>query len=283
MFLFLPLFLAGCGEKEPTPQPPSTEDPEEMVLEGTTDQQAYLACVRAGHEIKIVHDAAKNGRVIYCMFEDGSRCPARQFLNEECEPGEDFSGTEALAFDQSIDGLADGPRNCPTDVIPVCGEDGRSYANSCFAQLNHVAVAAQGACKGIEDLSPTKSDSYIVRKTPAKSNTQPSADTTEKPTQASVPSGAVTSVESTRGAQWLDLPISLLDQSDRIEYATMEECTLGRETVFVHTEGKTQDFAVLYDEGGSVICYPKNDIDDTCPKGFDFDRRSCSIVWKKGP
>ncbi len=35
---------------------------------------------------------------------------------------------------------------CPQVYIPVCGEDGKTYSNACFARLAHVAVKHQGAC-----------------------------------------------------------------------------------------------------------------------------------------
>ena len=40
-----------------------------------------------------------------------------------------------------------GTCNCPAVVAPVCGEDGKTYGNSCEAECEGVKVAYEGACR----------------------------------------------------------------------------------------------------------------------------------------
>nr|2KMO_A Chain A, Leech-derived tryptase inhibitor C [Hirudo medicinalis]2KMP_A Chain A, Leech-derived tryptase inhibitor C [Hirudo medicinalis]2KMQ_A Chain A, Leech-derived tryptase inhibitor C [Hirudo medicinalis]2KMR_A Chain A, Leech-derived tryptase inhibitor C [Hirudo medicinalis] len=35
---------------------------------------------------------------------------------------------------------------CPKILKPVCGSDGRTYANSCIARCNGVSIKSEGSC-----------------------------------------------------------------------------------------------------------------------------------------
>lgn len=290
-FLLFPLILTGCGSKD-APVELAPQITEETVLQGTTDQQAYLACTQAGNEIRIVHDSQKNRRVIYCVFPDNSRCDARVFMQDGCEEGRDFSRELVLDFDESTDGLADGPRFCETSVHPVCGIDGRSYSNECFARLNGVAISNDGACQDVQFIESAVVNSYIVKREKDEgqpNSTDPATGVVGKPVDAPAENQSPQIAPSQARPQhaplpdWADIPISLIAQSDRVISATLEECNLTGTKVYVQTEGSNQGFAVMYNENGSVICYPTNDVDNACPGNFNYERRAsiCSVVWEK--
>ncbi len=38
------------------------------------------------------------------------------------------------------------PATCPTDTVPVCGCDGRTYDNQCLADQAGVSISQTGAC-----------------------------------------------------------------------------------------------------------------------------------------
>ena len=45
---------------------------------------------------------------------------------------------------------------CTTDYRPVCGVDGKTYSNTCVAQVSHVVVAYDGACRPAAQRGPCR-------------------------------------------------------------------------------------------------------------------------------
>lgn len=78
--------------------------------------------------------------------------------NADCEPTE-FCETGFCedAFGQ----CAERPTSCDPDVDQVCGCDGRTYENECFAELNGVRLAQTGPCL-CNDNSDCPSDQYCA-------------------------------------------------------------------------------------------------------------------------
>ena len=46
------------------------------------------------------------------------------------------------------------PEECPTDDSPVCGCEGKTYLNACFAAISGESVAHKGPCQEQELVKP---------------------------------------------------------------------------------------------------------------------------------
>lgn len=50
--------------------------------------------------------------------------------------------------------------SCPQEWHPVCGTNGRTYPNLCFAKVDNATVAKEGSCEGTPGTSPTQPNTY---------------------------------------------------------------------------------------------------------------------------
>ncbi|MFT7579904.1 MAG: hypothetical protein ACI9MR_001571, partial [Myxococcota bacterium] len=86
-----------------------------------------------------------------CEPEEGQVCGTRGA--DACPDGQFCEWDRA----EDICGWADAPGNCAwqpeictEEYAPVCGCDGRSYANDCFRRLHRIGFGTPGACETFE-------------------------------------------------------------------------------------------------------------------------------------
>lgn len=88
----------------------------------------------------VTDDACADVGPTACGGQDAVDCPDGQFcsfpLSAECGNVDPIGTCEIQAG------------NCTNDVNPVCGCDGMTYGNACYAARSGVNVAAMGACEG---------------------------------------------------------------------------------------------------------------------------------------
>lgn len=291
VFLGALVLLTGCGKNNtPTPEPVTDN---EQIVSTTPLQAAYLRCTDEGHTVQIQYDAKSLQGVVYCVFESGLECPALAFLSGECteklveeqaaqEPEEEF------VFDLDPETR---PRFCEPIAEPVCGADGRTYVNECVAELQGVDIIYEGSCDGpqptvpagelpsvesvfretvedeLDDRIPSERELQEDLQDRAKDLARESVDRALSPPQQS---GAT-------DPNWVAGLIALYSQEDSSSADSIQRCTHGRDLFYY----QTGDFSVLYRENGSVLCYPRNDINGLCPEWFRAGAGECRTLWSK--
>jgi hypothetical protein len=125
----------GGGECKPIPATcPATPPPAGGVC--GCDAKGYSdACAAAASGVSVDHTGACAGKACNPMsMAPGALCPGGQY----CATPEGQCAAMGVCKDK--------PLACDTNLAQVCGCDGTTYSNGCFAAGASTGVAKQGAC-----------------------------------------------------------------------------------------------------------------------------------------
>lgn len=269
---------AGCSSSPKADIAPDNTLLDTLVIETTEQQEAYLFCTKKGYEIQIRYEGSLNKNVAYCVFDETKKCESIAFMKDKCPEELVPTDEEEIAkMFQPVPGDEFPLRLCEPIAQPVCATDNKTYTNACIAEFLGARIDHQGACERMSDTVPTTVNtspivdiSVTPTKKPSDRNSSGGTSTNNPP---KTPTPGTTESASTNA--WVEIPLSLL-QSTAGQNTAIDRCNQsGVTTFYVH-----DDFPTLYNAKGEVICYPKNDINNTCPSYIADNnyKNSCTPV-----
>ncbi|GEM_PF-903412 len=292
------LIGAGCsGGTNSNNNGGSTSTPGTVIKKPTVvtvEEQAYEQCLVKGYSVGIQEENGIN--VSYCVFANGTACPLLLFGNGSCS-----ISSGAVVYDSDAAEELQQIRACDETSPSVCGENYKTYVNRCIAELQQVAVLHEGDCtpEEIASLSPqaepqtvlpakkqsTKSSSKSGSGSSGSSGGSSSGGQTDTPTPTPQPLPPSSEIPNTPAAQaeWLSMLIDItLSGGPTNPRSFIEQCTFGKTVVYYYQQGSDTSFSTLYNKEGEVLCFPNNDVNNSCPSYFDKSTRSgnCTQIWK---
>jgi len=258
---------AGCSSSSSSnTNKTATSSQLQVVKKNPATEQSknpiYDFCESKGYQIIIRFDKTTNGSKAYCHFDDSKECEAESFAKGTC------SKENGAVFYNPTPTLV--PVCTITDPV-VCGADGKTYINHCSAEKQNVVVKRQGNCadEQTNNIQPTNP---LFPDNPVTKNSNPVATT-----------NPVTTPSTNTNLDWLKTATDILGSGlVNNPRAFIEKCNYGGTILYFASEGCTNCFTTLYTENGSILCYPNNDISNSCPTYFNKSNRSknCSLYWK---
>ncbi|MFH0857643.1 MAG: Kazal-type serine protease inhibitor [Candidatus Magasanikbacteria bacterium] len=278
LLVFLPLLTffvgAGCNktekqvvapveEEKPVNKQPKEPDPYAIAIE---------ACEEAGYGISLVYNEKTKATDAFCVFENSTACEVTAFKANTCSKNNGALPFNPVAVTEEGDKIF---RYCDTTSAAVCGKNGATYANTCIAEVQNITILHEGPCLSNESgatVIPEERLAYEAKM----AKKQASASKRTSPT-ASKKYTIPTDTER----DWFSVLLDIAENEQEIYPKTfVEECKIGGLFYYYKTTGDTQPFSVLYDNEGKVVCFPNNDINEFCPKGFTITNRvGCTKVW----
>jgi hypothetical protein len=272
---FIPLlFLSGCGESTPKEDLAENQIVERPIIKQPKDidpiETAINTCQEDSYSISLVFDEIMQKTSAYCVFTNSTACDVVSYARGSCTTetalpfnpiGENKDGNKVYRF-------------CDTSSQPVCGIDAITYSNPCIAEVQEKEIAHEGPCNESLDganIIPKSRIEYekkvAIKTATTKKRTSPNAKSYTVPTDSE--------------RDWFSIMLDIAD-SEKESYKNnfIEECTISGKYYYFKSTGETNPFSILYDDSGSVICFPNNDVNTFCPKNFSATKRTgCTRIW----
>jgi hypothetical protein len=261
----------GAGCSQTNQEQLAFENPKPALVKKPNNQpqteKAYLFCKNNGHNVAAKFNNTKNELELFCIFSNNTECDLIAFYENKCGPN---SGSQMTQ--QSPQKILEDLRYCDDSAPAVCGADGNNYANKCVAATQNIKVKHEGLCAPNEQANPL---------TPKKTQITQSASTNNGSS-----SSQEKQVEQKTGepAPWLAMLFNIVETYGPTSPKTfVERCIFDKTTVnYYYSEGCQTCFSVLYNEEGDILCFPNNDITNSCPAYFKkgSSRIGCREIWR---
>jgi len=255
--IFLILFLgAGCSSGKGNTTTSTTKvviNKKPATAEIKNPINDY--CKNNGYELIIRFDKKTQASKAYCRFKNGTECEALAYYQKKCFPGKNPD----VYINNSI--AENSLTACSNEYKPVCGADGINYTNNCLAQIQGIKIIHDGVC--------TNREMTIIQQ----ENTAENKQTEQKD------SPIIISNED----DWLPILKDLILTSPSKQTPSfIEKCQISGKTYFYYSEGCSTCFNAVYGSNGQIICYPQNDLDNSCPINFNRSSRlnNCTRIWQ---
>ncbi|PIR04415.1 MAG: hypothetical protein COV59_01040 [Candidatus Magasanikbacteria bacterium CG11_big_fil_rev_8_21_14_0_20_39_34] len=293
-FLVLPLFfggmllISGCGnqtETQPSPQKVSKQTViKQPDQEQTPLQKALEYCSDQGYDISFVVDEKNQETHAFCIFDDNKACEVLAYQEGICTQD---NGSGWLSEDDTLDGQR-AYRYCDTTTKPVCGEDGKTYVSECIAQAEGIHVKQEGPCPSDENGAVVYLDP-IYKRTPTKKISSGNTGSSGKISPSS-PAPATANTESSKIEitdtpqkldDWFQVLVSVSEYERKTDNTLfIEECVYNKK-YYYYKASSQNGFSVLYNDKGTALCFPNNNVNNSCPSFFDvLDRANiCKKLW----
>ena len=286
---FVSVILTGCGNDAVEQAEPTEPIDNETVVSSTPAQKAFAYCSSKGFAPTLEHKEA-TGFKLFCDFSEERRCEAVQYLAEDCsiETAEIITPLENETATK--DDIFEGPRFCDPIAKPVCGSNGKTYANSCIATQFGITQTTEGTCLAANEpgdpellVQPASRGSLGNRVTTNNTNNSNGTPVPNVLTSPTVPSNNTQSPNGSIIPEWAPLAFSFAEQNPNTTYAIMYKCTAQNANYFLQVEECPTCFSTLYAQDGTLICNPSNDLNSACPSAFADGKKpsTCREILKK--